>query len=257
MLRGSRAAPGRLRAWADALDRHLAGEERVKGNPYHWLAYRIKSANPMLIADAVKIYVAGMRVQDGAYGSAGERDAALRSGDCLHSVYEWQMAFANHLQVVQRFLYGYGVKGRFVGVYDSPLIPVMLPLEYIRLLTVELANLAVPRDEGQRRKTVGDKIEAFLIERATRDAGGGVSWNFSSFYAVEQIAMLVLPIEYFRGRFGPLRRGGESAMTEVAESIAREFGRMLSDTEPRAFERTLRRLGNDLEDARKAREKQE
>ena len=40
-------------------------------------------------------------------------------------------------------------------------------------------------------------------------------------------------------------------MTDVAESIAREFGRMLSDSEPRAFERTLRRLGNDLEKARK------
>jgi len=254
VLRGSRASAGRLRAWADALDRHLAGDERVKGNPYHWLAYRIKSANPMLIADAVKIYVAGMRVQDGAYGSAAEREAALQLGECLHSVYEWQTEFAKHLPVVQRFLHGYGVKGRFVGVYDAPLIPVMLPLEYVPVLTEELANLVVPRDDGQRRKAVGKKIEAFLLERATGDAGRGVSWNFSAYYAVEQIAMLVLPIEYFRGRLGPLRREGESGMTDVAESIAREFGRMLSDTEPRAFERTLRRLGADLEEARKARE---
>jgi hypothetical protein len=254
VLRGPRASPGRLRAWANTLDRNLVGDERVKGNPYNWLAYRISRSDPMLVADAVKIYVAGLRVQDGAYDSAAERDAALKSGKCLHSVYEWQMAFAEHLPVVQGHLYGYGVKGRFVGVYDAPFIPVMLPPEYIPTLSEELANLVVPRDDGKRRTTVGEKIEAFFSERVSRDAGRGVSWNFSAHYAVEQIAMRVLFRDFYRGRFGPRTERLDTAINEAGLAIARELQRTLSDAEPRAFERTFARLSDALEQARKEQE---
>jgi hypothetical protein len=255
MLGGPRASPGRLRAWADVLDRNLVGKERIKGNPYYWLSYRIKSTKPMLIADAVKIYIAGIRIQESDATSDADREAKRKSGEYLHSPYEWQIAFGEHLPVVQHYLYGYGFEFRFKGIFDGPFVPVMLPLEYVPVLAEELAAVIVERDDGRQRARKGEQIERFLKDKVTMNtAAGSVPWNFSASYAIEQIATRVLFRHYYRGRFGKPDERLYSAVNEAGFAISREFERMLGDERPGAFGRAKKRLSDEVEMARKTRD---
>ena len=253
MLGAERAAPGRLRMWAEALDKHLQGPERVSGDSYNWLAYRIGRAQPMLLRDAAKIYVAGMCMQPRPFSSRAETQAAVAAGEYVHSAYDWQMAFSEQLPAVIAFHYGYGVEGRFQGTYDRAFLPVMVPLEYVSGLAEELATVVVERDERGRRQRIGERIEKFLKEKIG-GVGAAPTWNFSAGYAVEHIALSVLFRDYWRGQFGEPTATLYTAVNEAGYAIGRELHRMLHDPGPRAFDRGLERLRNEVEEARRARE---
>jgi hypothetical protein len=202
----------------------------------------------MLLRDAAKIYVAGLRMQPPPFNSRAEVEAAVAAGEYVHSQYEWQMAFSEQLPAVISFHYGYGVEGRFEGTYDKPFLPVMVPLEYVSGLAEELAVLVVQRDERGRRQRIGARIEQFLKDKIA-GVGGALSWNFSAKYVVEHIALSVLFRDYYEGRFGKQTGTLNSAVNEAAYAIGRELQRMLYDPEPRAFDRGLERLKNETDEA--------
>ena len=76
-----RAQPGRLQRWAETLVKKLIGSERITGNTYTWLTYRIRHTQPMLFSDAAKIYVAGMRMGDRFFASPALRAKAIEDGE--------------------------------------------------------------------------------------------------------------------------------------------------------------------------------
>jgi len=253
VLGGDRAAPGRLRAWAIALDKYLVGAERVATTDlYSWLAYRVRRTSPMLFSDAAKIFVAGLRVHDHDFESPSQRADAMAKGEHLQSKHEWLTAVSHEVPTIQSFHYGHGVPGRSEGIYGKPFIPVMLPLEYVATLSEELAFVAVERDDGGHRGRVGGSIEKFFKAKlAPRNSSDQISWNSSASYAVEQIVMRVLFRDYYRGCFGEPGERLYSAVNEAGFRITRELDRTLVDPQPRAFERAFQRLGNDIARAKR------
>jgi len=233
---GSHAAPGRLRALAHAINDQLTGAERVEArDTYYWLTYRIRPKHPMLLTDAAKIFIAGAR---------------LRPSDEWTSP-SWYQDVSNRIPIIPRFHSGHGVPGRFEGIYDKPFIPVMVPLEYIRELSDDLANLVIERDDGKRRPIVGERIEAFLRAKITQGQAG-LRWNDTALFAIREVCMRVLFAHYYRGRFGALNDHLDSMITNAAVAIEREMHRILSDPDPGAFDRAMQRLSGDIQTAREA-----
>lgn len=124
ILGGGHAQPGRLAAWARALEKHLGEGERTTGSSaYHWLTYRLRSTRPMLFEDAAKIYRTGLR----------NRDPSLPSG------YSWQQAVSVAVPDLHAYNYGQD-SGRFPALAKRPFVPILLPLSYVGVLAEELGG---------------------------------------------------------------------------------------------------------------------
>ena len=225
-----------MRAWGVALATKLSEGERIDTDDHYvWLQNRLRGTTPMLLRDAAKVWVAGMRAD------SPDLD---RTGD-------WHMAVSSALPVIPKFHYGYSVPGRFEGTYDRPFDPVMMPKTYVATLVEELAELVVERDDGvKRRRRQGEKIERFFEDKFELRPDH-VPWNSSASYAIEQIVNLVLFREYYRGRLGARSDSRYTMVNELGVAVSREIGAVLADTKPRAFERAFDRLGKQVESARK------
>jgi len=108
----------------------------------------------------------------------------------------------------------------------------------------------VERDDRGRRRRVGERIEAYLKERTRGRPTGPVGWTFAGPYAVREVAMRILFREFYRGRFGARSEALGHAMTEIALKLEREFERICSGIEPDIFEQVVKRLANEVEEAR-------
>jgi|GEM_PF-6178393 len=234
---GNHSAPGRLRAWAEALETTLlAPYETINtANTYTWLCYRLRDCidggRPMLYSDAAKIWVAGARSRN----------------PCLDGPERWLELTALNVPSIASYHFGYGVPNRAEGTYGCPFIPVMLPPGYFATLACELADIAVERDQRGTRGRVGRKIEAFLQGNLAKSSGSCQPWNESAVYAVEQIVSLVMYRAYYIGRFGEASAALDNAVNEIGDRVGRELRSMLVDRSSRPFENLMKRLRDDVE----------
>jgi len=241
MLEGRSSRRERLEAWAHALETTLTASERIKTKSHlNWLAYRLRAGQRMLLRDAALIMVAGMRTNDPR----------------LDSNYDWQMALNEHLPVIGRFHHGYGVPGRFAGIWDGPFEPVLVPRAYVETLADELSKVAMPRDKGgKRRPALGARLQTFLNAKFTAQPPQ-TPWNSSASFAIQNIALSVLFREFYRGRFGAYTAELDAAVNEAGYAIGRAVERMLADEQPGAYQRLSERLAEEVAAARGSRSSQ-
>jgi hypothetical protein len=240
ILGGSRATAGRLQAWAKALRETLQGSERIEADTYTWITNRTRTyrslrsgaeAGTMSFDDAAKIYRAGLRACDPS----------------LPSAYDWQMAVSEHVPEVAYYSYGSDPKN------PTFLFALILP-EMVPLIADDIAAVAVKKDRNGSRRAKGEEIERYLYENIGPRDRYKSSWNSKAVWAVEQIVFAVMFERYYRGQFGPHSSHLDSAVNEVAPQVALELRRMLSDGEPRAYERLQEQLQKRVERARLAAE---
>jgi len=160
------------------------------------------------------------------------------------------MSVAREVPALQSYAYTEGIPGRLIGPYDRAFAPVMLPLEAIAPLAERLAEIAVERDRDGERRRKGEEIERYLIARVSDDIGGDPAWNSSAAWTIENVVSRVIFKHYYRGGFGDPSDGLFNSVNELGVEVGRLFRIVLAESKPRAFDRLLEKLGEEVEEER-------